>query len=91
MQTIHYVITDENGIHARPAGLFVKAASGFQSDIQIGKNGKNGKNGKTADAERLFGVMGLGVKKQDEIVVTAEGPDEEQAAKELESFLKANL
>lgn len=88
MQTIHYVITDENGIHARPAGLFVKAASGFQSDIQIGKNGKNGK---TADAKRLFGVMGLGVKKQDEIVVTAEGPDEEQAAKELESFLKANL
>lgn len=85
MQTIHYVITDENGIHARPAGLFVKAASGFQSDIQIGKNGK------TADAKRLFGVMGLGVKKQDEIVVTAEGPDEEQAAKELESFLKANL
>ena len=85
MQTIHYVITDENGIHARPAGLFVKAAGNFSSDIKIAKGGKE------ADAKRLFGVMGLGVKCGDEIVVTAAGADEEQAAKELESFLKANL
>lgn len=85
MQTIHYVITDENGIHARPAGLFVKAASGFEAQIQIAKGDK------TADAKRLFGVMGLGVKKGDEITITVSGADEEKAAAELETFLKNNL
>lgn len=85
MQTIQYVIKDENGIHARPAGLFVKAATGFQSDIKIAKGDK------TADAKRLFGVMGLGVKCGDEITVTAEGTDEDKAASELKAFLEANL
>ncbi len=85
VQTIHYVITDENGIHARPAGLFVKAAAGFASDIKIAKDSKE------ADAKRLFGVMGLGVKQGDEIVVTVNGADETKAAEALESFLKANL
>lgn len=85
MQIIHYVITDENGIHARPAGLFVKAASGFVSDVKITKGEKD------ADGKRLFGVMGLGVKKGDKISVTVAGDDEEKAVKELESFLKANL
>ncbi|MDE6965287.1 MAG: HPr family phosphocarrier protein, partial [Lachnospiraceae bacterium] len=33
MQTFNYTITDELGIHARPAGLLVKLAAGFKSDI----------------------------------------------------------
>lgn len=85
MQTINYVITDENGVHARPAGLFVKTAGGFSSDIKIFKD-KN-----QADAKRLFGVMALGIKRGDEITVTISGEDEEKAKKELELFLKANL
>ena len=85
MQEIEYTITDENGIHARPAGLFVKMASGFSSDIQVKKGERS------ADAKRLFGLMGLGVKRGDTIIVTVDGPDEQQAANELESFLKTNL
>ena len=85
MQEIAYTITDENGIHARPAGMFVKMASGFSSDIQVKKGEKS------ADAKRLFGLMGLGVKRGDTIIVTVDGPDEQQAAKDLESFLKTNL
>lgn len=85
MQEIAYTITDENGIHARPAGMFVKMASGFSSDIQVKKGEES------ADAKRLFGLMGLGVKRGDTIIVTVDGPDEQQAANELESFLKTNL
>lgn len=85
MQEIAYTITDENGIHARPAGMFVKMASGFSSDIQVKKGERS------ADAKRLFGLMGLGVKRGDTIIVTVDGPDEQQAANELESFLKTNL
>jgi len=85
MQTIHYKITDENGIHARPAGMLVKAAGGFVSDVKISKGEKS------ADAKRLFGVMGLGIKCGDEITVTVSGADEDMAAKELDAFLKAHL
>ena len=85
MKEFKYVITDELGIHARPAGLLVKEAGKFQSDIKI-------KKGETeADAKRIFGIMGLAAKKGDEIVLTADGADEADAIAAIEVFLKANL
>ena len=56
MKEFSYVITDSEGIHARPAGLLVKEAAKFQSDIKLKKGEKE------ADAKRIFGVMGLAVK-----------------------------
>ena len=85
MKEFNYVIQDELGIHARPAGLLVKEAARFQSEIKIKKGEKE------ADAKRIFGVMGLGVKQQEEITVTAEGVDEEEAIETLKTFLKHNL
>jgi phosphocarrier protein len=79
------VITDELGIHARPAGMLVKEASKFQSDIKVTKEEKS------ADAKRLFGIMALAAKKGDTLVFTAEGTDEEEAITALEYFLKENL
>lgn len=85
MRQIEYVITDELGIHARPAGLLVKEAARFQSDIKIKKGDKE------ADAKRLFAIMGMGIKKDERITVTAEGIDEEEVIKALEAFFQANL
>lgn len=85
MKEFSYKITDELGIHARPAGLMVKLASGYQSKITITKDGK------TADAKRILSLMILGVTKDAYITVTVDGPDEEEGAKALEDFLKANL
>lgn len=85
MKEFKYVITDPEGIHARPAGLLVKKANEFQSDIKIEKDGKS------ADAKRIFGVMGLGVKKDMEVTMTAEGEDESEAIAAIEAFLKENL
>lgn len=85
MKEFKYVVTDPAGIHARPAGEFVKAASKFESDIQISKDGKS------VSAKKIFGVMGLAAKQGQEITVTIEGPDEETAAAELEAFLKAHI
>ena len=85
MKEFKYVITDELGIHARPAGLLVKEAAQFQSDIKIKKGEKE------ADAKRIFGIMGLAAKKGDEIVLTADGADEADAIAAIEEFLKANL
>ena len=85
MKEFQYVIKDELGIHARPAGLLVKEAMKFQAAIQIRKEEKE------ADAKRIFGVMGLGVKHADEITVSANGADEAEAIAALEAFFNANL
>ncbi|MBB5263257.1 phosphocarrier protein [Catenibacillus scindens] len=85
MKNFKYTITDELGIHARPAGLLVKEAAKFSSKITIQGNGKN------ADLKRLLAVMSLGIKKGAEIEVTAEGDDEAAAVAALEDFFKSNL
>lgn len=85
MKTFAYVITDELGIHARPAGMLVKEAKQFESRILIQKNEKE------AEASKLMALMGLGVKCGDEIVVTAKGADEAAAIEAMERFIKNNL
>ncbi len=85
MREFKYVITDAEGIHARPAGELIKLVKDFQSTITIAKDGKS------ADAKRIFGVMGLAAKQGQEITMTAEGPDEDAAISAIEAFLKANL
>lgn len=85
MKEFTYTITDSEGIHARPAGELVKLAKEYNSSISVFKDGKK------ADAKKLFGLMGLGVKQGMEITVQTEGPDEEAAAAALEAFLKENL
>lgn len=85
MKEFKYVIQDEQGIHARPAGILVQAATGFKSNIHIRKDEKQG------DLKRIFGVMGLCAKKGDEITVTVEGEDEAAAVEEIEKLFKENL
>lgn len=85
MKEFTYKICDEQGIHARPAGLLVKKAGEFSSEITM-YNGE-----KSADMKRIFALMSLGVKQGDTVRVTASGGDEDKALIEIESFLKNNL
>lgn len=85
MKEFSYVITDEQGIHARPAGLFVKEAAACACKVTISKDGKE------VDAKRILGVMSLGAKKGQEIVLKTDGEGEEEAIEKLSAFLKENL
>ena len=85
MKSFTYTITDEVGIHVRPAGLLVKEAKKYGSVVRIEKEGKS------AEAGKLMALMGLGVKKGDTVTVTVEGEDEETAAENLEIFFKNHL
>ena len=85
MQSFTYVIKDELGIHARPAGLLVKEAKKFASTITLSCGEKK------AVAKGLMGVMGMAVKQGMEVTVTAEGEDEAAAIAGLEAFFNANL
>jgi len=80
-----YTIKDPLGFHARPAGLFVKAASSFGSDIAIEKDEKS------TNAKNILGVMGLAAKSGDIVKITISGDDEEQAKATLEEFMNDNL
>ena len=49
------------------------------------------KGDKRADARKMFGLMGLGIKGGETITITTEGEQEAEAAAALEAFMKANL
>lgn len=85
MKKFEYTITDEVGIHARPAGLLAKKVKDFSSKVIIEKAGKG------AEANKLMAVMSLGVKKGETVTVTVEGDDEDEAFIEIEKFFKENL
>lgn len=85
MKEITYTITDPEGIHARPAGVLVKEAAKFTSKVIIAQDGKE------VDAKRILGLMGLGVKCGQKIVLKTEGEDEDAAIEALGKFLEENL
>ena len=85
MKEFEFVVTDPQGIHARPAGLLVKEAQNFESNISVFKGARKG------DLKKIFTVMALGVKQGETIKVQVEGADEEQAASTVEAFLKENF
>lgn len=85
MKEFQYVIQDPVGIHARPAGLLVKKAAEYKSQVTITSDGKS------ADAKKLLKLMSLGVKQGMEITCTLEGEDEDTAYDGMQQFFKENL
>ncbi len=85
MKTLEYTVKDSLGIHARPAGLLVKCAKEQNSKITIEKGEKS------ADATKLFAVMGLGVRCGETITVKVEDGDEDASLFAVQKFLEENL
>lgn len=81
MYSKNIVITLENGLHTRPAALFVKAAKEFESEITVTANDKS------ASAKSLFKLQTLGIKQGTEIQISAEGADEIAAIEHLIKIL----
>lgn len=85
MKTFSYTITDEIGIHARPAGLLVKEAKKYNSIITVSVGDKQ------ADATKLMALMSLGVKNGQTVEVSVEGDDENIAFDNVMNFFRENL
>lgn len=75
------VIKNKQGLHARPAALFVQIANKFNCDITVSK-GKHKVNGKS-----IMGIMMLEAGVGSKVTIAANGADAEQAVSELESLL----
>lgn len=85
MKNFTYVVKDELGIHARPAGMLAKEAKKYQSVITIDNGAKK------AEATKLMAVMAMGVKCGQKVTVTVEGADEAAALTGIKSFFESNL
>ena len=85
MQSITLVVHHEVGLHARPAALFVQAASAHQSEITVSKDGKSG------NAKSILAILALAVQKDNEITITANGPDERPALDALRALVENNF
>ena len=85
MQTTSIIVQNKVGLHARPAALFVQAATAHQSKITVTKGEKSG------NAKSIMGILALGVQKNDEIVINADGPDEMEALVALKKLIENNF
>lgn len=79
-------IGSQVGLHARPASLFVKAAGEAGIPVKIAKEG-----GTPVDAASILGVMTLGAKYQENVVLTAEGERAEEVLDSLAELLSKDL
>lgn len=77
-------ITNPQGLHARPASLFVKLASRFESEVTVRK-GPDAVNGKS-----IMGLMTLAANQGSELEIEVSGPDAERAMEELAAFLSSD-
>jgi phosphotransferase system HPr (HPr) family protein len=84
MKRLRLKVANAVGLHARPAAIFVGEAGRFASQIRI-------RNATTTtpwvDAKSILSVLTLGVEQNHEVEITTDGPDEEQAAVELEHLI----
>ena len=85
MPEINLIVTNEVGLHARPASVFVQTAAKFSSEIEVTYGEK------TVNAKSILAVLTLGAHKDAEIVVKAEGDDAEDALKALEELVLSNF
>ena len=76
---------------ASPTSRSAFSYSAFNSSFAFSSKVTISKDGKEVDAKRILGVMGLGVKKDQEIVLRADGDDEDAAIEKLSAFLQENL
>ena len=74
-----------SGLEARPVAMLVQIASQFDSQIYVENNNAR------VNAKSIMAVMSLGVKQGNEVIITADGADEEEAIAEIQKVLEENL
>ncbi len=88
MQNIRIKIINEVGLHARPASEFVKTAAQFKCKLTV-RNAT--RNSAAVDAKSILSVLTLGIEKNHEIDLSAEGEDEIQAVQSLRELIESDF
>jgi len=80
-KSVEIVVKNQFGVHARPAALFVKTASKYQSEVTVEKESIK------VSGKSIMGLMTMEISCGKKIRITAEGADCEQAISELEGLI----
>lgn len=88
MKTKDVIVVSEQGLHGKPADLFVRAANGFSSNIHIMNITRQ-----TAyeNAKDILRILTLGIYRNHMIRIKAEGVDEEQAVDSLSHIIECDF
>jgi phosphocarrier protein HPr len=79
-------IGSRSGLHARPAALFVAAATAMAVPVTIAKG-----EGPARNARSILGVLSLGAVKGDEVTLSADGEGAQECVDELAELLASDL
>ena len=79
------VVTNPQGLHARPADLFVKLASQYQATIDVTKDGER------VDGKSILAILTLAAVQGTELTIEASGPDAEVALNALSELVARNF
>jgi phosphocarrier protein HPr len=88
MKKFQILVSNDVGLHARPASVFVQAAKQFKAKITI-RNVTT--NSLTADVKSILSVLVLGIERNHTVEIEANGEDEEQAMDCLNNLIKSNF
>lgn len=78
-------ITNNIGLHARPATFFIQKANTFKSSVWIEKDDRK------VNAKSLLGVLSLGIAKGMVVTLIADGADENEAVEGLVNLVQTGL
>lgn len=73
-----------SGLEARPVAMLVQVASQYESNIYVELESKR------VNAKSIMGMMTLGLSTGEQITITADGEDEDQAITDIEKYLSNN-
>ncbi len=79
------IVSNQVGLHSRPATFFIQKANEFKSSVWIERENRR------VNAKSLLGVLSLGISRGVEIKISAEGPDETEAVDALISLIANNF
>ncbi|ODU57220.1 MAG: phosphocarrier protein HPr [Clostridium sp. SCN 57-10] len=85
MYSKEITVTNQVGLYARPATFFIQKANEFRSTMMVEKDDRK------VNAKSLLGVLSLGITKGSSIMISAEGPDEEEAVNALCTLIANNF
>ncbi len=78
-------VKNQTGLHLRPAGLLCRTAMLYKSQITLSRGAAS------ANAKSVLSVLGAGVKYDDELEITCEGVDEQEAMDAMVTLFESGL
>ena len=85
MYSKEVLVSNQVGLHARPATFFIQKANEFKASIWVEREERK------VNAKSLLGILSLGITRGVNITISSDGPDEEQAVNALVELITSNF